>query len=86
MHVTQICQYIKNGNKLENLAPPLSEEMWIEEDGTPYVYYSNPDNQNRYQKYYYHSIGTAFYFHPIEKLQGVCRYYEKKKKKKSKFT
>lgn len=50
MHVTQICQYIENGNKVENLAPPLSEEMWIEEDGTPYVYYSNPSNQNRYQK------------------------------------
>ena len=48
--VTQICQYIKDSNKLENLAPPLSEEMWIEEDGTPYVYYSNPSNQNRYQK------------------------------------
>jgi hypothetical protein len=28
-----------------NIAPPLSEEMWIEDNGTPYVYYANTDNK-----------------------------------------
>ena len=42
----QICQYLSNGKNV-NIAPPLSEAMWIEEDGTPYVYYPNPDNEKR---------------------------------------
>ena len=43
MHA-QICQYLENGDNVD-IAPALSEEMWIEEDGTPYVYYANTDNK-----------------------------------------
>ena len=45
LHIfAQICQYLQNGDNVP-IAPALSEEMWIEDDGTPYVYYANTDNK-----------------------------------------
>ena len=45
MYNVKICQTASEPPDVHNIADPGTEEMWIEIDGTPYVYYTGRDDR-----------------------------------------